>query len=358
MPKLELKSSFTIPEKIEKWINNADDIELFRINLKLLSKQLDYDFYDLITFFIKTVNEGIFTLSWEYHCPHCNAAPGFTHNFSNIKSEDFCQMCNMSFRNTLDKNIEVTFTINPAIYKIPDQVSDNYMNEMMSAAKKHTYEIPDEFLTGLEIMNNHLFYEYFGDQVLSVEESLQIQRITILFTDIKGSTSLYNKYGDVKSYNAVREHFKILFSKVINNHGTVVKTIGDSIMASFIKPVDAIKAALEAQKDFIKSDFGDIGKLDIKMGIHTGGVIVVNLNDRIDYFGNTVNVAARIESLSEGGAIWFSKIIYDDPDAMKYLKQHKNEFESKVYRKKAKMKGLEEYHELYNINLYENLINN
>jgi len=355
MPKLEIDTTFSIPEKILNWIENANDEDLFRINIKLLSKELEYDFYDLLTFFIKAVNEGLFTLSWEYHCPHCNAVPGFTHNFSNLKSEDFCQMCNVSFRNTLDSNIEVTFTINPAVYRLPDEISQKYMNVMMSAAKTKTYIIPDEFLSGLEIMNNHLFYEYFGDQVLSVEESLQIQRITILFTDIKGSTSLYHKYGDVKSYNVVRDHFKILFDKVINNHGTIVKTIGDSIMASFIKPFDAIKAALEAQKEFIKSSFGDIGKLDIKMGIHSGGVIVVNLNDRIDYFGNTVNVASRIESLSEGGAIWFSKEIYSDPQAIKYLKKHKNEFESKVYRKKAKMKGLEEYHELYNINLYENI---
>ena len=137
----------------------------------------------------------------------------------------------------------------------------------------------------------------------------------------------------------------------------VCKFSGDSIMASFIKPLDAIKAALEAQKEFIKNSFGDIGKLDIKMGIHSGGVIVVNLNDRIDYFGNTVNVASRIESFSEGGAIWFSKEIFSDSQAVRYLKDHKNEFESKVYRKKAKIKGLEEYHELYNINLYENLKN-
>ncbi len=336
MPKIELKSAFNLPKKILKWIETATDNDLFRINLKLLSKELNYDFYDLITFFIKAVNEGLFNLSWEYHCPHCNAVPGFTHNFSNLKSEDFCQLCNVSFRNTLDSNIEVTFTINPAVYALPDEISQQYMNTMMNTAKVKNYKIPDEFLSGLEVMNNHLFYEYFGDQVLSVEESLQIQRITILFTDIKGSTSLYSKYGDVKSYNVVRDHFKILFDKVINNHGTIVKTIGDSIMASFIKPHEAVKAALEAQKEFIKSKFGDIGKLDIKMGIHSGGVIVVNLNERIDYFGNTVNVASRIESLSEGGAIWFSKDIYNDPKVMQYLKKHKNEFETRYTVKRRK----------------------
>ncbi|MDH5681994.1 MAG: DUF5939 domain-containing protein, partial [Spirochaetota bacterium] len=78
---------------------------------------------------------------------------------------------------------------------------------------------------GFECANIPEFRELFKDDVLSHRENMQLSDLTILFTDITGSTGLYEKLGDVIAYNIVRDHFDILFKAVENNDGVVVKTI-------------------------------------------------------------------------------------------------------------------------------------
>ena len=83
-----------------------------------------------------------------------------------------------------------------------------------------------------------------------------------------------------------------------DHDGAVVKTIGDAVMASFGDPADAVKAALAMQA----RDRCD-HELVLKLGIHVGPSVVVTLNDRLDYFGSTVNMAARLQGQSQGGDI-------------------------------------------------------
>ncbi len=153
-------------------------------------------------------------------------------------------------------------------------------------------------------------------------ESLSIKNVTLMFTDIRGSTALYDKLGDAAAYKIVREHFDILFYYVEKNGGVLIKTIGDAIMASFIKPLDAVLTGWEIQESFSEINKNmQMGQLvQLKIGIHGGPALMVNLNDRIDYFGQTVNMAARIQGLAKGDEMYFSEYCRQDPEVIEFLK--------------------------------------
>ncbi|MBI3395524.1 MAG: adenylate/guanylate cyclase domain-containing protein, partial [Spirochaetia bacterium] len=236
-----------------------------------------------------------------------------------------------------------TFTVHPGVVQIPEEVPNRFKEEMMAAVKAKTFKMPETFLSGLECMNNDTFREQFGNQVLSTDESLNVETISFLFTDIKGSTRMYSDLGDTRSYEIVRDHFKILFAKIVENGGVVVKTIGDAVMGSFLTPDKALIAAVQAHEEFKKRQWNDVGFLQIKMGIHSGNAIVVNMNNALDYFGNTVNTAARIQSAVEDHSIRFSSRVFADPAAMQFLKSRK----ATVRRRVESFKGIPEPVETY-----------
>jgi class 3 adenylate cyclase len=106
---------------------------------------------------------------------------------------------------------------------------------------------------------------------------------------------------DLNAYALVREHYGILSHAVSNQHGAVVKTIGDAIMATFDRPVDAVAAGLEMLSELHRMNQSSVqGILVLKVGIHHGAAISVTLNDRIDYFGQTVNIASRVQASADG----------------------------------------------------------
>ena len=201
---------------------------------------------------------------------------------------------------------------------------------------------------GFECANIPEFREMFSSDVLSHRENMQLSDLTILFTDISRSTGLYEKLGDVIAYNIVRDHFDILFKTVEENGGVVVKTIGDAVMASFIRPVDGVKAGVDALKAFedYNRDEGLDSQVAIKVGLHHGPCIVVNLNDRLDYFGSVVNVAARVQGLSQGGEIWLSEAMVTDLRVKDFLPSNGVK---RLQRYKAELKGLDGEHSVYKL---------
>jgi class 3 adenylate cyclase len=169
-------------------------------------------------------------------------------------------------------------------------------------------------LTGLEAIHYPEYRTLFGDQALASSEHLQISSVTLLFTDISGSTAMYEKIGNAAAYTAVRDHFDLLFRTVEAHGGFVIKTIGDAVMASFHSNDDALECALEAQREFqnLAESLTDKNNIRVKFGIHRGPAILVNLNGRIDYFGSTVNKAARIQGTAAPNELVFSKEVRKD----------------------------------------------
>src|SRR5262245_65548364 len=111
--------------------------------------------------------------------------------------------------------------------------------------------------------------------------------------------------------------------------GALVKTIGDAVMAVFPSSEDAIEASLEIQHEFTEGAIaqGDPA-LHVKIGLHRGPCIAVNANDLLDYFGSTVNIAARVQSESVGGDIVMTNEILGDPGVQQIFEREALEVES------------------------------
>ena len=174
-------------------------------------------------------------------------------------------------------------------------------------------------LTADRVTALQTFRDLFSDDVLRPGDEVAVGRVALLFSDLKGSTGLYQSIGDAAAYRLVRDHFAFM-AKVIREHdGAIVKTIGDAVMAAFILPAQALGAAIDIQRQIaafnrdsrVKSGAAS-PPIVIKLGLHAGPTIAVTLNDRLDYFGSTVNMAARLQAQSDGGDIVLSPDIAED----------------------------------------------
>jgi class 3 adenylate cyclase len=170
------------------------------------------------------------------------------------------------------------------------------------------------FLTAKRMLTNQTFRDVFKADNLNIDQRLKITSLTFLFTDLKGSTALYERVGDLVAFDLVRAHFHALLEIISSEKGAVVKTIGDAVMATFIRPEHAIVAGLRmrAAMDALNAQRGT-NDLVIKIGIHEGPCLAVMLNERQDYFGQTVNIAARVQGLSTSQAIHITGSVNDAP---------------------------------------------
>lgn len=174
-------------------------------------------------------------------------------------------------------------------------------------------------VTAAKVTAMQEFRDLFSSEVLSPGQKIGIDHVTILFTDLKGSTLLYETVGDSNAYGQVRNHFDFLTRHIARNSGSVVKTIGDAVMAIFNKPEDGLKAALAIQKNL--AAFNDTANEDLvlRLGLYSGAAIAVNSNARLDYFGRTVNLAARIQGQGEGNDIVISREVLAQPMSAELL---------------------------------------
>jgi class 3 adenylate cyclase/DNA-directed RNA polymerase subunit RPC12/RpoP len=165
------------------------------------------------------------------------------------------------------------------------------------------------FLSGAEVLSNQTFLDLFAAETIVAGEGLAVRNLALLFTDLQGSTALYERIGDMKAFDLVRQHFGFLRDCITRNSGALVKTIGDAVMASFVDPLDALRAALDMRAEIARFN-ADAGAdlIGLKIGLHRGACLAVTLNDRLDYFGQTVNIAARVQGLSAAGEI----VVTDD----------------------------------------------
>jgi class 3 adenylate cyclase len=170
------------------------------------------------------------------------------------------------------------------------------------------------FLTAKRMLTNQTFRDVFKADNLNIDQRLKITSLTFLFTDLKGSTALYERVGDLAAFDLVRAHFHALLEIISSEKGAVVKTIGDAVMATFIRPEHAIVAGLRirAAMDQLNAERGT-DDLVVKIGIHEGPCLAVMLNERQDYFGQTVNIAARVQGLSTSQAIHITGPVIDVP---------------------------------------------
>jgi class 3 adenylate cyclase len=168
--------------------------------------------------------------------------------------------------------------------------------------------------TAVEATALQEFRDLFSSEVLAPGQQLAVQDLAILFSDLRGSSSLYERVGDAPAYSRVNRHFDFVAAKLGAFSGTTVKTIGDGVMGAFVRLEDALEAA-----QAIQAGIGDWcveqgidPPLVLKIGIHHGAVIAMNGNGRLDYFGRTVNLAARLGEKGRGGDLVLLQQVVDE----------------------------------------------
>ncbi len=178
------------------------------------------------------------------------------------------------------------------------------------------------FLTAKRLLSNQTFRDLYRTEILDIDQRLKILSLTFLFTDLKGSTEFYERVGDLAAYDLVRSHFHVLHEIVAAESGAVVKTIGDAVMATFATPEHAVAAALRMRDGMMDlNEQRGHEDLLLKIGIHEGPCLAVSLNDRQDYFGQTVNIASRVQNLAQSRAIFATELVVETRSSA-LLKKH------------------------------------
>src|SRR5215510_10655453 len=179
-------------------------------------------------------------------------------------------------------------------------------------------EWSDQATTAAEVTALQMFRDLFASEALRPGEQISVGTLTVLFTDLRNSTQLYREISDATAFGRVMNHFDIVRKAIIEHDGALVKTIGDAVMAVFRSAADALIAMLEVQRTLAEPADGS-RPLQLKAGLNTGPCIAVTLNDRLDYFGSTVNMAARLEGLSSGSDVIISRSVFEDAKARELI---------------------------------------
>jgi class 3 adenylate cyclase len=197
----------------------------------------------------------------------------------------------------------------------------------------------DQAATAAEVTALQVFRDLFSNEALRPGEQISVGSLTVLFTDLRGSTQLYREIGDAPAFGRVMNHFDVLREAIASEDGALVKTIGDAVMAVFRRPAGALRAILKAQQ-LLAVPAGGMPPLMLKVGIHSGPCIAVTLNERLDYFGCTVNMAARLEGLSTGGDVVISDAVHSDPEIAEMLDSPSCDFTAQPFE--VTLKGFDE----------------
>jgi class 3 adenylate cyclase len=169
------------------------------------------------------------------------------------------------------------------------------------------------------------------------------KRISIMFTDIKGSTSFYEARGDIDGRVMVHRHNEIVMPILKEHNGELLKTIGDATMTVFDDPASAMDSALNIQRALRAFNQGRPEKeqIHVRIGLNYGTVIV----DKGDVFGDVVNVASRVESLAGADEIFITEDMYREV-------KNNDEFIFR-YMDEAQVKGKKEAIKVYRVVWHE-----
>jgi adenylate cyclase len=161
------------------------------------------------------------------------------------------------------------------------------------------------------------FRSIFSSELLKRGTPLKVARAAVLFSDLTGSTALYTEVGDAAAFRLVDDHFDVLRAVIDAHEGVLVKTMGDAVLAAFTDATQCARAAIDALERFEafrrKEKHGRL--VGLKLGLFPGACYVVTANGSLDYFGQTVNVASRVQHLAASGEIVMPRSVFDALDA-------------------------------------------
>ena len=306
---------------LQRFAEEATRTELAHVNLVTLAKSWQRPLRSVVRAFLIATKYKLFTLHFLLHCEGCNGGSALE-GLHSVKSKLVCPACKHENKPTLDNTVEIAFCIESG----------------MSNIKFDPTPASDQYLRAIDVVNTEEFKLLFERDKPLPGEHITVGSLTFLFTDLSGSTATYERLGDGGAYKIVREHFTLLFDIIKRHNGTVIKTIGDAVMATFTNPADAVRASIDAKEAFRTfNKRRDIrGSAAIKVGIHTGPCLAVTLNSRLDYFGTTVNKAARVQSIADKDQICITDETLSHPEAVPLVE------DIKLSYKQVPVKGIKE----------------
>jgi class 3 adenylate cyclase len=191
----------------------------------------------------------------------------------------------------------------------------------------------DPYLTGKHLLTSQTFRSLFRSEVVGGAQGLAIRDIALLFTDIRGSTALYQRIGDLNAFQLVQQHFDLLRETTVRHGGAIVKTIGDAVMAAYPDAALAVGAALDMRGAIERFNEAQPERpVLLKIGIHHGAAIAVTLNDELDYFGQTVNIASRVQEMADAAEIWITEDVWRYPGVHALLEPYPAEERTAEFR--------------------------
>ena len=201
----------------------------------------------------------------------------------------------------------------------------------------------DQAVTAAEVTTMQVFLDLFSSELLRPGEHISVGNFTSLFTDLRDSTNLYREIGEAPAFGQVQDHFGVSREAIAEEDGALIKTIGDAVMAVFRRPVSALRAILDAQGQLASPSTG-APPFYLKAGLHHGPCIAVTMNDRLDYFGSVVNIAARLERLSSGKDAIISDAIRHDPEVAELLSTPDIQLDAEQFEAQLKGFDKEQFH--------------
>jgi class 3 adenylate cyclase len=346
----------------------------------------------VLELFLHATRAGLLEFRWDLLCPMCRGAPERAGSLADIEPHVHCDSCAIDFRVDFERSVELTFRPVASIREVAireycvggPQVTPHIVAQQLVAAGGERTLAPelapgryrlrrreqpgeelvavppapelrlvndsdreelfilertawsDQVLPAAEVTALQVFRDLFADEALRPGEPISVGTLTVLFTDLCDSTRFYLDVGDAPAFGSVMDHLDVLREAVAEEGGAVVKAMGDAIMAVFSRPVAAVRAAQRAQRDLAAPVDGR-RPFQLKVGIHTGHCIAVTQNERLDYFGSTVNLAARLVDLSTGKDVVVSAAVTQDPEVADMLG-----CELKAEPVEARLKGFED----------------
>ncbi len=245
--------------------------------------------------------------------------------FIDVKGEPTSERQNLSMVLSHGHAQQDTLVMHPGVLRLTlENHTDRRVLPNVCIAADEMHDILGRrrpFLTAKRLLTNQSFRDIYRTDTLDVDQRLKITSLTFLFTDLRGSTALYERVGDLAAFDLVRTHFRVLHEIVATEAGAVVKTIGDAVMATFPSPDRAVAAALRMREAMMRLN-AERGSEDLllKIGIHEGPCLAVSMNDRQDYFGQTVNIASRVQGLAEPQVILTTEAVVGNEQVSEMLR--------------------------------------
>ncbi|MCB1138684.1 MAG: adenylate/guanylate cyclase domain-containing protein [Leptospiraceae bacterium] len=388
------ESGFSASEikELRQFIVSGDCSDLHRIRPLALHHPLQ-DAHRRVAMFMHGVLAGLFTMNYEVICPHCRGNRESRASLAQVPPRSECHICEIEFQTGGKESLEITFRLHPSIAETrprlfcaaePSHKTHVRLQRMLSAgpqqfpanlsAGRYRFLLQKEQLplaadfkrqeTDVPGMNGQCkvenpfnkeallmveepsqavaalrpsmlfrmqeFRDLFAGEQLAADLQIDLGRQTIAFVDIVGSTRFYEERGDGPAFGEVKRHFEHLFRIVQKHRGAVIKTIGDGAMFCFPSPLNALKAGLESTSLFAAGEEGL--HLAIRYTMHEGPCLAVNFNTGIDFFGRTVNLAAKLQNITGANQVCLSQDVHGNPDIQDFLRQRGIKPASEVLR--------------------------